>query len=384
MLGRSLVRKRPFLERLWREELRWYELPLWLPTVPAAALYASALAMRGAAWRLMRKRPGLATISVGNLIVGGSGKTPFTLFLAQKLAERGVSIGIVSRGYRGRLASGRAALVSDGVGVLLTPEQAGDEPVMMARRFDGPIAVARRRSHGIELLQRSAQVDAVVLDDAFQHIRLKRDFDLLLVNTERGLGNGWLLPAGPMREPISSARRADAIVLIGRDRAADSLTPAQHAQLDQLNRLDRPDLFHATIRPRCLVHAEMGRWRETPIAIVGRRVLAVSGLAEAGGFYEMLREHDAELVGVLEYPDHHKYTAADWQTISDAARDAEMVITTEKDLVKLDRFPFPRDSLYALRLEVAMDEKAVARLLDMIVAAIVSGGAYKPRQAVPA
>ncbi len=190
MLGRSLVRKRPFLERLWREELRWYELPLWLPTVPAAALYACALAMRGAAWRLMRKRPGLATISVGNLTVGGSGKTPFTLFLAQKLAERGVSIGIVSRGYRGRLAGGRAALVSDGERILLTPEQAGDEPVMMARRFDGPIAVARRRIHGIELLQRSAQVDAVVLDDAFQHIRLKRDFDLLLVNTERGLGNG--------------------------------------------------------------------------------------------------------------------------------------------------------------------------------------------------
>jgi len=381
MLGRSLARKRPFLERLWREELRWYELPLWIPTVPVAALYACVLTLRGAAWRLMRKRPGLATISVGNLIVGGSGKTPFALFLAQKLAERGVSAGIVSRGYRGRLAGGRAALVSDGKRVLLTPEQAGDEPVMMARRFDGPIAVARRRTHGVELLQRSAQVDAVVLDDAFQHIRLERDFDLLLVNTERGLGNGWLLPAGPMRERIGAARRADALVLIGRDRAANLLTPAQRAKLE---RLDRPDLFHATIRPRCLVHAEMGRWRETPIAIVGRRVLAVSGLAEAGGFYEMLREHDAELVGVLEYPDHHEYTAADWQTISDAARDAEMVITTEKDLVKLERFPFPRDSLYALRLEVAMDEKAVARLLDMIVAAMMFGGAYKPRQAVPA
>jgi len=379
MLGRSLVRKRPFLERFWREELRWYELPLWLPTVPAAALYACALAMRSGAWRLMRRRPALPTISIGNLIVGGSGKTPFTLFLAQKLAERGVSVGIVSRGYRGRL-NGRAALVSDGAGILLTPEQAGDEPVMMARQFDGPIAVARRRTHGIELLQRSAQVDAVVLDDAFQHIRLKRDFDLLLVNMERGLGNGWLLPAGPMRERIGSARRADAIVLIGRDRAPDSLTPTQRAKLD---RLKRPDLFHATIRPRCLVHAEMGRWRETPLAIVGRRVLAVSGLADAGGFYEMLREHDAELVGVLEYPDHHNYTAADWQTISDAARDAEMVITTEKDLVKLERFPFPRDSLYALRLEVAMDEKAAAQLLDMIVAAIEFGG-YKPRQVVPA
>ncbi len=376
MLGLGSIQKRP--KRIWRENLRWYELPLWLPTVPAAALYACALAMRSAAWRLMRKRPGLTTISVGNLIVGGSGKTPFTIFLAQRLAERGVSVGIVSRGYRGRLPSGRAAMVSDGHQILLTPEQAGDEPVMMARQFAGPIAVARRRIDGIELLQRCAQVDAVLLDDAFQHIRLARDFDLLLVNTERGLGNGWLLPAGPMRESLGAARRANAVVLIGRDRAADSLTPAQRAKFD------RSEVFHATLRPRCLVQAEMGRWREIPIAIVGRRVLAVSGLAETGGFYEMLRAHDAELVGVLEYPDHHKYTAADWQTISDAARQADMVLTTEKDLVKLERFPFPRDSLYALRLEVTMDEKARTRLLDMIAGAMVFRGAYKPRRAVPA
>ncbi len=120
----------------------------------------------------------------------------------------------------------------------------------------------------------------------------------------------------------------------------------------------------------------MGLWRETPIAIVGRRVLAVSGVAEANTFYEMIREQDAELVGVLEYPDHHDYTAADWQAISNAARHAEMIITTEKDLVKLDRFPFARDSLYALRLEVSMDEHESARLLDMI-----AGAANKPRSA---
>jgi len=376
MLGRSSVGKRPLVERLWREHLRWYEAGLWMPTVPAAALYASALAIRSALWRLIRKRPGLPTISVGNLTVGGSGKTPFTIFLAQKLAERGARVGIVSRGYRGRLASGRAALVSDGHQILLTPAQAGDEPVMMARQFGCPIAVARRRIDGIKLLQRSAPVDAIVLDDAFQHIRLARDFDILLVNTERGLGNGWLLPAGPMREPLSAARRADAVVLIGRDHAPGSLTPAQRAKLE------RPNLFHATLRPRCLVHAEMGRWHETPLAIVGRRVLAVSGLADANTFYAMLREHDAELAGVLEYPDHHEYIAADWQTISDAARHAEMVLTTEKDLVKLDRFPFPRDSLYALRLEVAMDEKASARLIDMIAGAMMVGGAH--RRAVPA
>jgi len=363
MLGRVPVRRRSVFERLWREQLRWYETPLWLPAVPAAALYACGLAMRSSFWRLMRRRANPMTVSVGNLTVGGSGKTPLAIFLAQKLSARGLAVGIVSRGYGGHIPDGRAALVSDGRELLLTPEQAGDEPVMMARQFDGPVAVARRRIHGIELLERTAPVDVVVLDDAFQHIRLERDFDLLLVNTERGLGNGWLLPAGPMRERVSAARRADAVVLIGREGAPDTLTAAQRT------RLGARATFHATLRARGLVHPEFGRWRETPLALVGRRVLAVSGLAGANAFYEMLRQHDAELVGVLEYPDHHDYTATDWQNISNAARDADMVITTEKDLVKLDRFPFARDSLYALRLEVSMEAAECARLLDTIVGA---------------
>jgi tetraacyldisaccharide 4'-kinase len=378
MLARAPFRKHPWLERLWRRDLRWREVLLWLPTVPAAYVYALGLAIRSGFWRLMRRRTNPLVVSVGNLLLGGSGKTPFAIFLAGRLSERGLSVGIVSRGYGGRLRSGRAALVSDGRRILLRPEQAGDEPVMMARAFGGPIAVARRRIHGVELLERSAHIDVVVLDDAFQHLRLARDFDLLLVNADRGFGNGWLLPAGPMRERLSAARRADAVVLVGRGPVPDlsrtpsrsALTPAQRANLE------RREVFHATIRPRCLVHAELGSWREIPIAMLGRRVLAVSGLADANSFYEMIRELDAELVGVLEYPDHHAYSAADWQTIADAARDAEMILTTEKDLVKLERFPFPRDSLYALRLEVSMDEREAERLLDMFL-----GAAHKPRQA---
>ena len=111
---------------------------------------------------------------------------------------------------------------------------------------------------------------------------------------------------------------------------------------------------------------ENGVWRETPLGLGGRRVLAVSGLADPSGFYAMLRELDAELVGVFEYPDHHAYTNADWQAIVNAMRETDLVVTTEKDLVKLERFPFPRDSLYALKLEVTMDA-ADARALDELI-----------------
>src|SRR5260370_5226908 len=122
-------------------------------------------------------------------------------------------------------------------------------------------------------------------------------------------------------------------------------------------------VLHASVRARALISIENGVWRETPLTLVGRRVLAVSGLADSSAFYAMLRELDADLVGVFDYPDHHAYTPADWQAMVNAMRDTNLLITTEKDLVKLERFPFPRDSLYALRLEVTMDE-ADMRALD--------------------
>ena len=126
-----------------------------------------------------------------------------------------MSVGIVSRGF-GRIGANRepAALVSDGTTIKLSPEQAGDEPLMMAKSFRGPIAVARRRIDGVRLLNEIAHPDVIVLDDAFQHRALVRDVDLVLINRERGFGNGHLIPAGPMREPLRAIRRADAAIIV--------------------------------------------------------------------------------------------------------------------------------------------------------------------------
>jgi tetraacyldisaccharide-1-P 4'-kinase len=143
---------------------------------------------------------------------------------------------------------------------------------------------------------------------------------------------------------------------------------------------DKPDLLRdkpilrAMIRPRNLVHAEREGWRESPLALAGRRVIAVSGLADASGFHAMLRELGANLVRTIEYPDHHDYGPGDWENITAAARDAEMAVTTEKDLVKLERFSSHGLSLYALRLEVLMDERDEAQLLAAIMERI-----HRPR-----
>jgi tetraacyldisaccharide 4'-kinase len=360
------------LERLWQSDLALHEQLLWAALVPAAGAYRVALAARALWWRRMNRRVRPLVVSVGNLTLGGNAKTPFTLFLASRLRLHGLQVAIVSRGWGRTASAARAILVSDGARLLASVDEAGDEAVMMAKSFAGPIAVARRRIDGIELIeQRLGPLDAVVLDDAFQHVRLGRDVDLLLMNAERGVGNGWLLPAGPMREPLRAARRADAVIAIdgaGAERAWGAIPRSIAAH---------PRLLRATLRPRALVSpaGAAARWTEVPGSLMGRPVVAVSGLANASGFYRMLRELDADLTGVLEYPDHHVYTTADWQSIVAAGRGGAVLVTTEKDLVKLERFPFERDSLYALRLDVVMDPDAETRLVEMIVAARAHPGA---------
>ncbi|HEY6421514.1 MAG TPA: tetraacyldisaccharide 4'-kinase [Candidatus Binataceae bacterium] len=361
MAARSVKSVRPPIERLWGRHLSPLELALWLPLAPAGIAYRVALGVRNRFWRYRSRHGGVLTISVGNLTVGGSGKTPFAMFLAARLEARGLKVGIASRGYGRKGIVKGAVLVADGGELKVAPRDAGDEPVMMAKSFAGPIAVARRRIDAVELLKSECHVDAVILDDGFQHISLERDVDLLLVNVSRGFGNEWPLPAGPMREPLSAAKRADAVILV-----SSGVGHRSRLRESQMEKLGHHRSLHTTVRPRALLSPEQGQWRELPATLTGRRVLAVSGLADASAFYTMLRDIDADLVGVLEYPDHHRYGAADWQDIVAAARNADVVVTTEKDLVKLEQFPFARDSLYALRIEVKMAEED-ARVLDELI-----------------
>ena len=358
------------LERIWRGEPAGADHLLAIGLRGAAGIFRGAVAARNLWWRRHAIEPGVAVISVGNLTVGGNAKTPFTIFLANRLSARGLRVAIVSRGYNPNgAAAARAAMVSDGGAMLLDAAEAGDEPAMMARRFDGPIAIARRRRDAIELLRARGPLDAVILDDGFQHTRLRRDLDLVLISRERGFGNGRMLPAGPMREPIAALRRAAAVVIV----TADASEPGALSGAE-LARIERGRVLHAAVRPLSLISAASGTWSQSSPSLTGRRVLAVSGLADPAAFHAMLRELEAELVGVLDFPDHHAYTTADWQEIATAGRMADLIVTTEKDLVKLERFPFTRDSLYALRLEVTMAD-ADARALDELLVARIGARA---------
>src|SRR5258708_550017 len=222
---------RPRIERLWERKLSAREVAGWLPLAAAAGLYRLGVRARHLYWQRNKRRVDLTTISVGNLTVGGNGKTPFTLFLGNRLQSQGLRVAIVSRGYNRAKTADPALLVSDGGVMKISPEQAGDEPTMLAKSFTGPIAVARRRIDAIDLLSQLGPLDAVILDDGFQHERLHRDVDLLLVSDQQGFGNGWMLPAGPMREPIGSLRRADAIIVVNFGNQPSVLSPSEKAKL---------------------------------------------------------------------------------------------------------------------------------------------------------
>jgi tetraacyldisaccharide 4'-kinase len=331
---------------------------------PLAIAYAGILAVRSVWWERYARMPPLPTVSVGNLTIGGNGKTPFTLFLAGRLRQRGVVAGIVSRGYGGHL-SRRARLVSDGRHIMMTPDEVGDEPVMMAKSFEGPVAVARRRIDAIELLARKELADVVVLDDGFQHLRLRRDVDLLLVNRSIGVGNGRLLPAGPLREPMEAMQRADALVEVEAFGAANRSIRFSAGDIVR----GKP-ILRAQLKPSSLIYSEDGYWREGPLRLEGRRVVAVSGIANCGGFRAMIDALGANLVHALDYPDHHEYGPGDWKKIAAAARKAEMVITTEKDLVKLESFTNPQVPLSALRLNVALEPEDENQLLKLTMEGI--------------
>ncbi|HTT75649.1 MAG TPA: tetraacyldisaccharide 4'-kinase [Candidatus Binataceae bacterium] len=375
---------RPRLERLWQNPLPLRYLPLWMALTPASQVYGAALALRERWWGAMGCYAAVPAISVGNLTVGGNGKTPFTLFLARMLREQGIAAGIVSRGW-GRRSQQSSAIVSDGERVLLSVYEAGDEPLMMAKSFGGPVAIGRRRAGAIALLEahmraRGMPLDAVILDDGFQHLRLKRDLNLLLVNAARGFANGWLLPAGPMRDRREAIARADAVVMVddGQSRPRTLSSADQEA-------LERHPMFHARLEPRTLASAETlphnprapSRWRDHPLALEGRRVVAVSGLADPSGFHAMLGRLGADVIATLAFPDHHDYGPYDMENILDAAHDAELVITTTKDLVKLEYFPLTGLALYALRVEMTMPPADAERLIEMAKAAITRGGARR-------
>ena len=219
----------------------------------------------------------------------------------------------------------------------------GDEPAMMARLFGLTVAVSNPRYKGaLEAIKNSA-VDVFILDDGFQHRQLARDLDLVLLGSD---STGGVLPSGPFRESKRAIDRADLMLITGaKDKWGRVVSEAK-----------RRMVFHGRLEPVALVGFESRRWKEYPLTLLaGRKIVAVTGIANPKPFYRIIHDWEGEIIDVLEFADHHRYSSQDWQQINRAARNADLIITTEKDILKLIRFPFGREKLLALRVMMAVE-----------------------------
>jgi len=312
--------------------------------LPLAWLFGALTALRRRFYRagwLRSITVGVPIVVVGNLIAGGAGKTPTVLAVVRLLQRHGRRPGIVSRGH-GRDAAG----VID-VSPATPAHVCGDEPLLLRLRAGVPVCVARDRVAAAQALRRlHPEVDVIVADDGLQHLKLRRDVQVIVFD-ERGAGNGWLLPAGPLREPLPAELPARCLVLYNAARASTPL-PGWTAR----RRLAGAVALEAWWRGEPCTDAALA-------ALAGRPLVAAAGTARPQRFFDQLREHGLQIVE-LPLPDHHDYATLPW-----TAGTAD-VIVTEKDAVKLDPARTAPTRVWVAALDFAPDAGFDAALIALL------------------
>jgi tetraacyldisaccharide 4'-kinase len=298
---------------------------------PIGALYGASVA-----WKRDHAQPYRAkakVVCVGNLTVGGTGKTPIAIAVASLLLERGLKTVFLSRGYGGKE---RGPIFVNPAHDLAG--QVGDEPLLLSGA--APVIVARNRAEGAQMAD-AARADAIIMDDGHQNFAVAKDLSIIVVDAEDGFGNGHVLPAGPLREPVPQGlARADAVVLIG----------------------DGAPVLNGFAGPVLRAHLKPAQDE----SLRGKRVVAFAGIGRPEKFFETLKSLGADVAEAVPFGDHHEYTASELARLAARARGANAtLITTEKDFVRLS--PVDRANVAALPIKAQFeDTAALNRLLDTI------------------
>lgn len=327
------------LNALWYRDypLRWLLWPVSMP-------YRVLSTLRRGAYRrglLASVELPVPVIVVGNVSVGGTGKTPFIVWLAERLARHGSRVGIVARGYGGRAPSWPRRVTADS-----DPREVGDEPVLLARRTGCPIVVGPDRVAAARALLECERVDLILADDGLQHYRLARRVEIAVVDGVRGMGNGLCLPAGPLREPPQRLRETDAIVVNGGDWG--------HA-----------GVFRARARVTQVRRVVDGVTR-TLASFAGAPVHAVAGIGHPQRFFDLLADAGLDVVA-HPLPDHATIAASDLVFEEPGA-----VLVTEKDAVKCAGVAHA--DVWCVVVELTLDDDAGARLMGVVLRTLAAGG----------
>ncbi|MFP3867054.1 MAG: tetraacyldisaccharide 4'-kinase [Desulfobacteraceae bacterium] len=353
----------------WQQVFSWWQNEPGTPT-PAlgwrilatglACLYG--LGARSRRWLydtgwLKAQRLSCGVISVGNLTVGGTGKTPLVIYLAQRLQEQGRRVAVLSRGYGGQARN--TQIISDGDQIFCQPPEVGDESYLLARQLPGlPVLTGTDRYAAGRIAEDRFDPELVLLDDGFQHFQLHRDLDLVLLDAERPFGNGRLLPRGPLREPVSTLRRPLVLVLT---RYRKERHRQQYQQLQAA--FPQTPILRAGLRPVQVVSHPSGQLRPAQ-SLRGQRLLAFAGLARPRVFAASLQELGASLAEFHPFPDHYPYDIKDLNRLARRSRQlgAQALITTAKDWARLgEQWQFDQP-LLVLNLEVEFLDHYATRI----------------------
>ncbi|MDM8525402.1 tetraacyldisaccharide 4'-kinase [Desulfococcaceae bacterium HSG8] len=351
-------------------------------------LYGGAVKLRETFYKkgfLKSEKLPCKVISVGNLTVGGTGKTPVTICLAEMLNSLGYKVAVLSRGYRGKEEK-HGGIVSDGHRIFMDADMAGDEPFMMASNLKNiPVIVGKNRFESGMLAVKEFQPDIIVLDDAFQHLRLRRDINLVLSDYHRPFGNKHLLPRGTLREPLSALLRGDAFILTGTDDGPGSPISEELGKMAESRPVFRA--FHIPYICKTIAGtgsetffnpdgAETGAgFRRVPGnsksslqveknrtdtgILKGCSVFAFSGIAKNKRFHKSVESLGGNISGAAEFPDHHRYSENDFSGIlrSAAESGADILVTTEKDHARIRKVRWPIDlAVIGIKISFGDDE----------------------------
>jgi len=329
---------------------------LRLALLPASWLYGILSSLRNWLYdtRIINiKRVAVPVISIGNMTTGGTGKTPLVEYLAHSFSAKGMTVAIVSRGYQ-RSSKGMQ-IVSDGRNVLCNAEMAGDEPYQMAAKLAGvAVIVDEDRTRGARFAIANYHPDLILLDDGFQHRRLHRDIDIVLIDGTYPLKEIPMLPAGMRREPLASLRRASLIALT----RVDVTLPDWAAGLKSYSSAPTIGVCFQPVRLR-----RAGSTETLLInSLQGNRCLAFCGIGNPASFRKTVEGMGIDIIDFVPYPDHHRYSDEDFRDLTNRFQqgNAQMVVTTEKDMSRFSSSPlpefFPAQECYAVEIEATITQ----------------------------
>jgi tetraacyldisaccharide 4'-kinase len=337
---------------------------------PLSQLYAMVIQIRNFFYKkqwLTSKQMSAKVISVGNITVGGTGKTPLVESLASFLHEKGFSVAVLSRGYRRKKNKNEITVISDSNGLRENAIHAGDEPALLAEHLpEVRIIVSRDRVKAGMMAIEELGCDRLILDDGFQHRKMKRDVDIVVIDATNPWGNGGVLPAGPLREPIQNLKRADAVVLSRTDET-DNLENL----LIQIDTLCKAPIWFAKHKPEHWINFNQGTIR--PICFLEKKcVAAFCGIGNPDSFKRTLMSMDVEIIDFFQYRDHHWYAVHELQKMSDLAQSkgAVALVTTEKDRTRIPESFANNIPVYILKIkmEIQGKGKALHTLLQPVTA----------------